>query len=169
LTTDYRYLVSTQEQFTLSASASRFQYLPEALKVNSYNLYQGATGWLLAVNQGRGAVGLILIGGVEKATNGRVDGDKSFYGARFTLQNAFTDRIGAFFVGGVQTAKYSQINTAFNLTRRDSLYDITAGITWTFSQGWSLRPQAVYFKNKSNIPLSEYDRTDFSVNVRRDF
>jgi len=38
-----------------------------------------------------------------------------------------------------------------------------------FRRNWSLRPQVVYYKNKSNLPLFEYDRTDVSVNLRRDF
>jgi len=51
----------------------------------------------------------------------------------------------------------------------DSLYDLTAGMTWSFAKGWSLRPQVVYYRNKSNLPLFEYDRTDASINLRLDF
>jgi tetratricopeptide (TPR) repeat protein len=168
-TVDYRRLVTKQDQLTLSAGASRFHFLSEDLKVNNFDLYQGAVGWLHGAADGRAAAGLTLIGGVENATNGRADGDKPFYGARITLQTAFSDRLGAFFLGGVQRGKYSQVNALFGTYRLDTLYDLTAGLTWSFAKGWSLRPQLVYYKNKSNLSLFEYDRTDASVNLRVDF
>ena len=77
--------------------------------------------------------------------------------------------IGAFFLGGVQRGKYSDVNALFNSKRVDNLYDVTAGVTWSFAKGWSLRPQLVYYKNKSNLTLFEYDRTDASINLRADF
>ncbi|MGE5791971.1 MAG: tetratricopeptide repeat protein [Bacteroidota bacterium] len=166
---DVRYLVTNQDQITVSALANRFVYRPDALVVNDFDLYQGSAGWLRAVNNGRGAVGLALIGGYQNATEGRVDGDQAFFGGRLTLQNAFTDRIGAFVLGGMQQGNYRQVNAQFGLTRRDTLYDVTAGVTWSFAPGWSLRPQVIYVKNDSNISLYEFDRTDISVNVRRDF
>jgi hypothetical protein len=51
----------------------------------------------------------------------------------------------------------------------DTLYDMVAGLSWSFTPGWSLRPQLVYLKNKSNVSLFEYDRTDLSLNLRVDF
>jgi tetratricopeptide (TPR) repeat protein len=169
MTADYRYLVTKQDQFTFNAGASRFHFVSEDLKVNNFDLYQAAIGWLHAAADGRAAAGLTLIGGIENATKGRPDGDKPFYGARITLQTAFSDQIGAFFLGGVQRGKYSDVNALFNTKRRDDLYDVTAGLTWSFAKGWSLRPQVVYYKNKSNLTLFEYDRTDASVNLRTDF
>lgn len=169
MTVDYRHLLTKQDQLTLNAGATRFHFVPEDLKVNNFDLYQAAIGWLHATADGRAAAGLTLIGGKENATNGRLDGDKPFYGGRITLQSSFTEQIGAFFLGGVQRGKYSQVNQAFGATRVDTLYDLTAGVTWSFAKGWSLRPQLVYYKNKSNLTLFEYDRTDASINLRADF
>jgi tetratricopeptide (TPR) repeat protein len=168
-TFDYRYLANKQDQLTFNGTGTRFVYLPDALQINSYDLYQGAGGWLHATEDGKGVASLTLLGGYEKATDLRPDGNKPFYGARLALQRILTSSVGAFFSGGVQTGKYSQINAAFDTTRRDTLYDATVGITWSFYGRWSLRPQVSYFKNKSNIELFEYDRTDASVNVRVDF
>lgn len=169
LTADYRHLVTKQDQLTVNASGLRFRFLTDDLKVNNFDLYQGAIGWLHASADGRAAAGLSLLAGVENATNGRLDGDKPFVGARITLQAAFSEQIGAFFLGGVQRGKYSQVNATFAITREDTLYDVTAGVIWSFAKGWSLRPQVVYYKNKSNLPLFEYDRTDASINLRVDF
>jgi tetratricopeptide (TPR) repeat protein len=169
LTADYRYLLGKQDQVSVNGLATRMRFLSEALSVNNYDLFQMTTGWLHGSADGRAAAGFALLFGKENATNGRQDGDKSFYGARLTLQTAFSDSIGAFFLAGVQRGKYAQLNALFDTTRDDRLYDVTTGLTWSIAKGWSLRPQLVYYKNHSNISLFEYDRTDVSLNLRADF
>jgi tetratricopeptide (TPR) repeat protein len=168
-TADYRRLIGTRNQISVSLLGAGYRYLAEPLKVNDYDLYQGSIGWLGVVSEGRGVVGLSLLGGFEKATEGRSDGDKPFYGGRLTLQHTLTERIGIFVLGGVQRGKYKERNPTFDTTRLDTLYDLVGGLTWSFARGWSLRPQVLYLKNKSNISLFEYDRTDVSLNVRFDF
>ena len=143
--------------------------MPEELRINDYNLYQFGLGWLHATASGRTAIGTTLLFGVEKETNGREDGDKPFFGGRLSLQQSMTDRLGAFFLAGALHGKYSNVNTLFGYKREDTLYDVAAGISWTFAKDWSLRPQVLYFKNNSNAPLFEYDRTDVSLNLRKDF
>ncbi len=149
--------------------ASTFRFIPDALEINDYNLYQLAIGWVHAAANGRGAAGITLLAGAEKETNGREDGDKPFFGARLTLQRALGDRIGTFLLAGAQRGKYSRENPLFAFRRVETLYDVTAGVSWVFAKGWSLRPQILYLKNDSNAPLFEYDRTDVSLNLRKDF
>lgn len=169
LTMEYRRLIGNRDQVSLNLLAGSYRYLPHTLEVNDFDLFQGAVGWLRVVSQGRGIVGLSLLAGLEKATAGRLDGDKPFQGARLTLQNTLTEKTGIFVLGGVQRGKYKEVNPVFAETRLDTLYDLVAGVSWTFTPGWSLRPQLVYIKNKSNISIFEYDRTDLSLNLRVDF
>ena len=169
LTADYRRLLGKQDQISVSGLATRFEFIPEALQINDYNLYQIALGWLHATASGRMAVGITLLGGVEKETNGRDDGDKPFFGGRISLQQSLSERLGAFFLAGAQRGKYSEVNPLFGFKREDTLYDVAAGVSWAFAKDWSLRPQVLYFKNNSNAPLFEYDRTDVSLNLRKDF
>lgn len=169
LTVDYRHLLTKQDQLSVNAGATRYRFIPDALQVNDFNLYQLAVGWLRGAADGSSVFGLTVLAGREKATNGRADGDKPLWGVRFTAQTALSGSVGAFFLGGIQRGKYSDVNALFDTKRVDSLYNVTAGITWSFAKNWSLRPQVVYYKNKSNLPLFEYDRTDVSVNLRRDF
>lgn len=166
---DVRYLLDNRDQLTVNAAATRFEYIPPGLKVNNFNLFAGAVGWLRSFREGRAALGVTATGGYEDATGGRIDGNTPFYGGRLTLQGALTDTVGAFLLGGAAWRDYQTFNTLFDTKRRDALYDVTAGVTWSFATGWSLRPQVVYLKNTSNIDLYDYDRTDVSVNLRRDF
>jgi tetratricopeptide (TPR) repeat protein len=169
LTADYRYAVTKQDQFSVNGFATRMRFLSEALSANNFDLFQMTGGWVRASADGKAAAGLAFVLGKENATNGRDDGDKPFYGARVTLQAAFGEKFAAFFLAGVQRGKYSQFNALFDTTRDDRLYDVTTGLIWSIADGWSLRPQLVYYKNHSNISLFEYDRTDVSLNLRADF
>lgn len=168
-TLDYRYLAGKQDQISLGIGASRNKFLPDALKINSYDVYQGSFGWLHGAADGRGAAGVTLLAGVENELNGRVDGDKPFVGMRIMLQRALTSSVGGFLLAGVQYGKYSEANLSFfGATRVDTFYDVVTGFSWAFAKGWSLRPQVLYIKNRSNLPLFEYDRTDVSLNLRLD-
>lgn len=167
-TLDYRYLAGKQDQISLGASASRNKFLPDALKINSYDLFQGTFGWLHGAADGRGAAGITLLGGIENEFNGRVDGDKPFVGFRVTLQRALTNFVGGFLLAGAQYGEYSEVNPLFGAIREDTLYDVTLGVSWAIAKGWSVRPQVMYMKNRSNLPLFEFNRTDVSLNLRLD-
>ena len=169
LITDYRYLVGKQDQITANVTGMRYRFPPEAFSLQDFDLYQGALGWLHSAADGKAAVGFTVLGGKEDATKDRPDGDKPFWGLRLVLQGVLLDSVSAFLVGGAQVGKYSLVNDLFGVRREDKLYDATAGLSWTFAKGWSLRPQVVYYKNDSNIPLYQYDRTDTSINLRVDF
>ncbi|MGH8669655.1 MAG: tetratricopeptide repeat protein [Burkholderiales bacterium] len=169
LTAEYRTLLNPRNQVSVNVQVSKFEFLPELLREQDYDLLQSTVGWLGVVNEGRGAIGISLLGGIEKARRGRTDGDKPYAGARLTLQNSFTDRVGAFFLGGAQRGKYKDFNVGFGDRRKDTLYDMVAGITWTFAPGWSLRPQLIYLKNDSNLAIFEYEKTEISINLRKDF
>ncbi len=169
LTAEFRTLLNPKNQVTVNLLASRYEYIAESLRANDYDLFQSIIGWLGVINEGRGAVGLSLLGGMENALGDRPDGDKPYAGVRLTIQNSFTDRVGAFFLSGAQQGKYKEVNGAFGEKRKDTLYDVVAGVSWTFAPGWSLRPQLIYIKNDSNIALFEYERTDLSINMRKDF
>jgi tetratricopeptide (TPR) repeat protein len=167
-TLDYRYLAGKQDQITFGLSASRNEFLPDALVINSYDLAQASIGWLHATADGRGAAGLTLLGGSELQTEGRVDGDKPFVGLRVILQRTFADTVGAFLSAGVQYGEYSEVNPLFGTKRKDTLGDVAVGVSWAFAKGWSLRPQVLYMRNESNQDLYQYDRTDVSLNLRFD-
>lgn len=52
---------------------------------------------------------------------------------------------------------------------KDRLIDTGFGANWRFMPGWSLKGQAAFYDNRSNIALYEYKRTEVSVFVRKDF
>ena len=55
------------------------------------------------------------------------------------------------------------------MTRYDKQYDANFGINWHYDKLWTVRPQISYLRNNSNIVIYQFDRTDVSITIRRDF
>ena len=55
------------------------------------------------------------------------------------------------------------------ITGKDKLWEATLGCNWQMDRDWSLKPQLYMARNTSNIPLYEYNRSEFSVSLRKDF
>jgi tetratricopeptide (TPR) repeat protein len=168
LTTDYSRRVSDTSQLSVGVAATRFAFSP-VLELNDFEMLQGTLAWLTTLSEGRGTAGVIGLAGREKATRGRDGGDKPFAGARLTFAHTLTDRLGAFVLAGAQRGRYKEADGLFQLRRADTLYDVTAGLTWTLAPGWSVRPQIAHYRNNSNIEIYEYRRNEAMVNVRLDF
>lgn len=168
LSADYVRRLSETSQLSASLGGTRFRFSP-LLELNDYDSGQASVGWLTTLNEGRGTAGLSVLAGAEKATRGRDGGDKPFFGGRLTLTHILTERIGVFFLAGAQRGRYKLPDGIFLLRRSDTLYDAIAGLTWGVAPGWSVRPQIVHYRNKSNIEIYEYRRTEASINVRLDF
>jgi hypothetical protein len=75
---------------------------------------------------------------------------------------------------GAQFSKFQLANAAFSsptesVTRDDKQYDANLGINWHYDNVWTVRPQISYLRNNSNIVIYQFDRTDVSITIRRDF
>ncbi|MCA1938589.1 MAG: surface lipoprotein assembly modifier [Dechloromonas sp.] len=64
---------------------------------------------------------------------------------------------------------YDDNDPSFLRKRRDDQFGLMLGATHHFSAQWSVTPQLNLTYNKSNIALSEYHRSLFSVTLRREF
>ena len=62
---------------------------------------------------------------------------------------------------------YQQQNASFEVTRHDRQSDIAVGLSWQMARGWFLRPQVLRTRNQSNVPLSDYSRTEAALTLRR--
>jgi len=167
-TVEYRYRAGRQDQISVDLGGSRYRFAPGALRTQSYDLYLGTLGWLHVSSDGRSTLGFTLLAGKEAETAGRADGDRTFAGARTLLQRSLTEQIAAFVLAGTQRGAYRQVNLLFGERRRETFFELSAGASWVFAKGWSLRPQVQYLRNRANLPLFEFERTDISLNLRWD-
>lgn len=167
---DWRRTLDRQNALLGFAQFSRLRYVPDGLQGNDFNQWLLGAGWLWqAAEDGRSAVILSAYAGQELETGERVDGDKNLAGVRLGAQKALSGDLDVFSALSLQGGRYSRQNSLFEQTRRDFQYDVTLGAVWRFADHWSLRPQAAWTRNDSNLSINDYKRYDLGVFLRRDF
>jgi tetratricopeptide (TPR) repeat protein len=166
---DWRYQPGAQDQLSLTLTYLPYRYVPEAQKINDFDLGLVGLGWLHVFGTGRTLISLNVNAGHEEDTEGRPDGRARLTGGRVFVQTAVTSRIGAFATVGAQRTEYQTVNETFLVKRADWLFDATVGLNWQFARDWALRPQVQLTRNDSNIEINEFNRADLSLNLRKDF
>lgn len=172
LSGDWRYSLSANNQVSARALLMRYRY-EGRFAANDIDLGSVTLGWTRAIASGT-AVSLFFGVGREQATNSRPDGDKDFWGPRLSFQTSLLPQVGLFATAGAQKGKYQEDNFEdLSFTRRsrreDWFYDATVGIYWSFVDRWSLQPQFSWTRNDSNHSTADFDRTELSISIRRDF
>ena len=134
-------------------------------------------GWIHALDEGGSSISLVAHGGYNFATN-RPDGDSVVYGLTATYDFTFTKSFGGFLFGWWEHDSFDTdrihfhpdaLDQSVNLTRQDNLYEVGAGLVWTFLPGWSLRPEILYIRDQSNATAFNYSSTEAWINLRLDF
>lgn len=165
---EWRRVMSPADQLTIGGVATRYVYLPTALRGYDFDLYSASLGWVRTFAPATSA-GITVSLGTEAATRGRDDGDKGFWGMRGTVQHEFLPGLGSYLTAGFQKGRYNQTNATYGATRADRLADLTAGLVWPLQNRWSVRPQVSFTWNQSNLAIYEFDRSDASIVLRKDF
>ena len=166
---DARYTVNASTFVSGFLARSEYRFKAAGLNVNDFDQTLGGVGLIRLFHEGRSALAGTLLAGREEELNGRADGDKDIRGARLGGQLGLRETLELIASAGVQRGDYARENAAFQKFRKDEQLDVMLGLVWRFRGAWSLRPQLLYARNDSNIPIYEYKRTDASVTLRYDF
>jgi tetratricopeptide (TPR) repeat protein len=86
-------------------------------------------------------------------------------GAQKTLSNA----VALFGSLSYEDRKYGGTDPLFLVTRHDKQWNLNLGLNWAPAKLWRVTPQLTLTSVKSNVAISDYNRSMFSVTVRRDF
>jgi len=176
LFTDYRYRIDPDNQLTTGAELRRRRY-PDALPNRSFSSAVANIGWVHALNGGESSISLVAHGGYNFATS-RPDGDSVVYGLTATYDFTLTKTLGGFVFGWWEHDSFDAdrihfhpdaVDQSVNLTRKDNLYEVGAGLVWDFAPGWSLRPEILYIRDQSNATAFNYSSTEAWINIRTDF
>lgn len=166
----WQHTVNPQNQFNLFGMNNWIRYVDQSLKAENIDQTIIGGNWVYALDpSARTIVAPTLFLGHESEEHTRANGDKNLVGARLSAQHSLKDNLTMFGSLGYQYGHYLRENVAFLTKRLDHQYDLAAGMSWQFAEGWSLRPQLAYTRNNTNIAIYKYDRTDLSVAVRWDF
>ncbi len=176
LFTDYRYRLDPDNQLTTGAELRRRRY-PSALPDRSFSSAVANIGWVHALNGGESSISLVAHGGYNFATS-RPDGDSVVYGLTATYDFTLTKTLGGFAFGWWERDSFDAdrihfhpdaLDQSVNLTRKDNLYEVGAGLVWEFAPRWTLRPEILYIRDQSNATAFNYSSTEAWINVRTDF
>lgn len=90
-------------------------------------------------------------------------------GARIAYEQRL--EIGARLIASLarQESKYGGRNIFFMRTRADTRDDFALGLAFSPAKDYTLTPQYLYTRNKSNIPVVDFTRHQLLVTLRRDF
>lgn len=166
---DWRMALNSSSQFSLAGSFGDAKYQLPIYSSQDTQTTTLSAGWLTSLGDGSAVFSLTGAYGIERAVGGRDDGDRRFFGPRLTLQKSFAEKLGAYASLGATYSKYAGTNSLYLVSRDESLYDISLGMSLSVGKGLSVRPQFSAMRNTSNAELYAYDKNDFSVNIRLDY
>lgn len=166
---DWRYVINPANQLNAFSAYSRNRFVDPAVVVNSFDSSLSGIGLTHIVADGKGALFGSYFFGKERDTDGRADGAKGIYGFRLGGQAGVREDLDLFATASTQRGHYGRENATFLTLRNDEQNDVVIGMNWRFAKDWTLRPQVLLSRNKSNISIFEYKRTELSAAVRYDF
>ena len=172
VTADWRHTLNANNQLSLLAQYNRIRY-PD---FSSNDLNQFTLGASLAHSI---AIPLqpIVVAAIfhtdERAENTLTNGSdysKDIWGFRLAGQITLSDKIDAYAAFGYQWRNDKKVSARKDgVVGKDELADISLGLVWKLDKDWSVRPQIAYGQNQSNIPVYAWNRTDYSIMVRKNF
>lgn len=148
----------------------RVGYAPNALSVPDVWSDTVSGGWLTPLGDGSTVLGILGTGGVGHSLGQRDSGDRQFWGPRLHLAKNFNDKLDGHASAGATFSIYRGMTPQFLVSRHETLYDLTVGLTWTVAKGLSVRPQVSFTRHgNSSADFYLFDRADTSVSLRFDY
>jgi len=90
-------------------------------------------------------------------------------GVRLGGQLSWSADITLFASGSVEQRDYGGPDPLFAVTRDDTQSDLRVGVNFVPAKRWTVTPQISYTRNKSNVAVSDFERTVFFITLRHDF
>jgi hypothetical protein len=170
-------LVNANQQFNFGAEFRRRNYPRGALRERTRNIAELTSEWKIALLDGKASFSVLANIGREFAVQNRPDGDSNFYGLTSTLNITINKQWSSFVTASWQNDRYNierlnidEDDEVLDATKRnDDLYEVGAGLTWTFAPSWSLNPELLYVHDKSNVLALNFSSTELWMTVRKDF
>ena len=166
---EWRYMPRASSAITPFLQYNQLRYRQESNQANDVNQTVLGVGWLESIGGNQNTVAFVAgFGGRENAIHERADGDKRLLGLRAALQVTPLACLDLFVSAGVQSGQYDQVNYSFDETRRDRQTDSTVGLVWRMIGDVSVKPSINYTRNRSNLELNDYRRTEYLLTLRYD-
>lgn len=107
--------------------------------------------------------------GREKATGTAKDLDRSYDGYTLTWGRQLNGSGMLKLVYGSSSHRYDEYSPLFLTYRKDRLEEFAAGYEHPISANWKLAPKYLWETNYSNIPLTRHTRTQWIMELKKEF
>jgi outer membrane protein len=178
LNAEWRHATGSSNQTSVFIQYIQYRYAEVVDQVNDVNQQIAGTGWLHVLGNAKSTLSGSLYFGTENdvgpatqvnPNGGRTDGAKRLIGFRVGGQTIYRENIKLYFSAGEQFSKFDEVDPAIESYRTDRLDDLTLGTNWYLDSLWTVRLQLTRFINMSNVDTYSYDRSDYSLTLRRNF
>jgi len=175
---EWRHAVGVSNQTNVFVQYIQYRYADTVDQVNDVNQQVAGIGWLHVLGDAKSTLSGSLYYGTENdvgpATSanpngGRTDGAKRLGGFRVGGQTVFKANTKLYISAGEQFSKFDEVDPVIDDYRTDRLDDLTLGTNWYLDGHWTMRLQLTRFINMSNVDAYSYDRSDYSLTLRRSF
>jgi len=168
VTLSYVGTLDAATQLLATAQEGRLRYIPEELKI--FDADYAVLGAGAARNLGeRSTVFAILSTGRQPDVGGSPSGNKNLVGFRAGGEMLIGTRIKTTAAAVGERNRYDKFDTGFQTERRDIRRAFDLGAHYYFERNLSLRFNVSYAYTRSNIPIYEYTRAEWTLMLRRDF
>jgi len=167
---EYRRTFAERVQGSVTGAFTAFRHRPTDARGEDYDL----TSFNASVSRLFGAGGEHIASvsfdyGHENDLHVRADGDRDYYGGRISGQYRVNAKLNAYAAVGYQRADYETRSDIFLATREEGQWNSAAGLNFTITPSFTIRPGITWLDQSSNIPLYDYTRWTASVSFHLDF
>jgi tetratricopeptide (TPR) repeat protein len=123
----------------------------------------GSLGWMYLFNQGKGLVSFRYTRARENTDGRNWAYDQDDFQA--SLVYPITDRLRFQVYGDAAYTRYRDVNTVFDMKRRNDTYNVLASLSYNFIDGLYAVGQYAYTRDKCNIAIYDYSRNIVSLGI----
>lgn len=168
LTLNYVGTLNADTQFLAMVQQGQLRYVPEDLKIFDANYVVLGAGAARRINE-RSTVFALVSTGNQNDVGGSPDGDKQALGLRLGGETIIGPRVKLTAAAAGERGKYDKFDTGFQVERRDYRQAYDLGGQYSLDRAWSLRFAFSHVRQRSNIPIYEYTRSEWLLMLRREF
>jgi tetratricopeptide (TPR) repeat protein len=172
---NWRYRLNSTNQISIELEVRRRSYPSGRERDLSRNIGEAWVRWTHTLSDR--ADFQVAANGAGQWQSNIPDGNRSVSGLTGSFNVIPASRLDAFVFGLWQHHNFNEDREHFNpvlettalFSRTDNEYEVGGGVVWDLKRGWSLRPEFLWIKEVSNVPINDYHSTEFRVNVRKNF
>jgi hypothetical protein len=165
----WRHTLGQNDQITAYAQYTRLDYPTQDARNADRTVLGGA--WAHSFGGARSPVSFLGVYGGEENERGQnvPQFGHKLWGGRLGGQIGLADKWTLIANASYEERRYGGPDPLFLVNRRDRELQARAAVRYDVDRNWSVSPAIAYTDNRSNIVVSDYDRTVYSISLRYDF